>query len=116
MTIIRRNRAGEPEFSERYQSESRLRVQSRAPATSGQFPLRYTRVRETLLRYLSPILVDSVLSKALKARNLSPATLTGEALIEVTGDIMVGLRLFVQEERLPRLMLELADILGLEQP
>ena len=116
MSIIRKNRAGTLEVADRFQSESRLRIQSRSPASSGQFPLRYTRVRETLLRYLSPILVDSVLNKALKARNLTPATLTGEALIEVTGDIMVGLRLFVEEARLPRLMLELADILGLEQP
>ena len=94
-------------------SETRLRVERRA---SGPHPLRYARVREILLGYLSLILVDSVLEKAMRARNLTPATLSGAALAEVTSDIMVGLRLFVAAERLPQLMLDLAEVLDTEQP
>ena len=91
-------------------SESRLRAQPRANP-SGQYVTRYGQIRAVLLGYLSPILVDSVLDRAMHARNLSPAHLSESALAEVTADIMVGLRLFVPEDRLSQLMLELAEIL-----
>jgi hypothetical protein len=73
--------------------------------------MRYALIREILLRYLSPILVDTVLDRAMRARNVLPSMLSASALGEMTSDIMVGLRLFVPEERLPQLMLELADVL-----
>ena len=88
----------------------------KAPAPgSGEYALRYGRLRETLTGYLSPILVDSVLQRALHARGVSPRDLRGPALAELTGDIMLGLRLFVPEDRLPALMLELAEILEAEE-
>jgi hypothetical protein len=68
-------------------------------------------VREVLVRYLSPILVDSVLSRALTARRLTPGAMNDTHLADVTSDIMVGLRLFVPEQELPNLMLALAEIL-----
>jgi hypothetical protein len=68
-------------------------------------------MREALLAYLSPILVDSVLERALAARRLKAGSLNGAQLAELASDIMVGLRLFVPEERLPTLMLALAEIL-----
>lgn len=105
----RRRPSAEPDAAARA-SESRMRVGPPA-RDSGQFPLHYTRVREILLAYLSPILVDSVLDKAMRTRNLTPKTLSANALEEITGDIMVGLRLFVAAERLPQLMLELAEVL-----
>jgi hypothetical protein len=89
-----------------------MRVDSRG---SGQFATRYARVREILLRYLSSILVDSVLDKAMQSRKITPATLSANALAEITSDIMVGLRLFVAAERLPQLMLELAEVLDMDQ-
>lgn len=92
-------------------SHSRLRSARVAPA-SGEHALRYSMVREILLGYLSPILVDSVLERALSARHLSPRSLTDAELEELVSDIMVGLRLFVDEARLPKLMLSLAEILG----
>ena len=46
---------------------------------------------------------------------MSPRDLRGPALGELTGDIMLGLRLFVPEDRLPALMLELAEILEAEE-
>jgi hypothetical protein len=92
-------------------SHSRLRAAA-TTAGSGEHALRYSLVREVLLGYLSPILVDSVLERAVKARNLSPRSLTDTDLEELVSDIMVGLRLFVDEERLPKLMLALAEILG----
>ena len=98
-------------------SESRLRTHPGAATTSAggadsQYPLRFTLIRQILRSYLSPIIVDSVLDKALRARDLVPGTLGPGALSEITSDIMVGLRLFVPEDRLPKLMLELAEVLG----
>lgn len=92
-------------------SHSRLRA-ARVTPGSGQHALRYTMIREVLLGYLSPILVDSVLERAVRTRNLSSKSLTDSELEELVSDIMVGLRLFVDEERLPKLMLALAEILG----
>lgn len=92
-------------------SHSRLRT-ARVTPGSGEYALRFGMMRDVLLGYLSPILVDSVLDRALQARKLSPRSLTDTELEELVSDIMVGLRLFVDEERLPKLMLALAEILG----
>lgn len=56
-------------------------------------------------RYISTILVDSVLDRALRSRP-GPTDLHA-----ITEDCMIGLRLFVEEQELPNLMLELADVL-----
>ena len=94
-------------------SHSRLRASP--PASQGeQHSRNYLRVRGILVDYLSPILVDSVLEKAMRARNVSARTLGAVELGEVTSDIMLGLRLFVAEDRLPQLMLELAEVLEVE--
>jgi hypothetical protein len=85
-------------------SHSRLRAAKPA--------LRYGVMREVLLGYLSPILVDSVLERALKARGLSAGAVSDAELAELASDIMVGLRLFVEGPKLSQLMLELADLLG----
>lgn len=92
-------------------SHSRLRA-ARVTSTSGEHAMRFAIMREVLLGYLSPILVDSVLDRALSARNLTPRSVTDDELEELVSDIMVGLRLFVDEERLPKLMLALAEVLG----
>jgi hypothetical protein len=90
-------------------SDGRRHAEPRAERS--HYGTGYERIREILLRYLSPILVDSVLDRALHARHPSPAFLGETALAEITADIMVGLRLFVPEERLSELMLELAETL-----
>ena len=108
--------SGEHESSAGTSSEARLRAARHAPAQSGKYGVPYITIREILLRYLSGILVDSVLDKALSSRNVSPASLSPAVLSEMTSDIMVGLRLFVAEERLPQLMLELAEALDPEHP
>jgi len=71
----------------------------------------YSRLRSLLLAYLSPILVDTVLNQAMFKRKLSPHTLTCDELRELAPDMMLGLRLFVAEKRLPDLMVELAEII-----
>jgi hypothetical protein len=63
------------------------------------------RLRGVMQRYISTILVDSVLERALKAH---PGV---SDLHAITSDCMIGLRLFVDEQRLPDLMLELAAVL-----
>jgi len=90
-----------------FSSHSRLRAASR----SSEHTLHYGLVREVLLTYLSPILVDSVLTRALESRKLDATSLNEAQLAELASDIMVGLRLFVPEERLPTLMLALAEVL-----
>lgn len=92
-------------------SHSRLR--SAAKTGSGDHAVRYALVREVLLAYLSPMMVDSVLERALLTRNATAGSLGEVELAELASDIMVGLRLFVKEDRLPQLMLELVDALEL---
>jgi hypothetical protein len=106
-------RAAPPDVGSGFSSHSRLRAGSvtNAPSRSGEHRLRYGLMREVLLKYLSPILVDSVLTRALQARQLSPGLVDDGQLAELASDIMVGLRLFVPEERLPTLMLALAEVL-----
>lgn len=101
--------AARPEPVAGLSSHSRLR----AASDNGEHSLRYGLVREVLLTYLSPILVDSVLTRALQSRKLDAATLNEAQLAELASDIMVGLRLFVPEARLPTLMLALAEVLEL---
>ena len=72
---------------------------------SGTHALGIGRLRGVMQRYISTILVDSVLQRAIE-------TAKGTAdLHAITEDCMIGLRLFVSESELPHLMLELADIL-----
>jgi len=97
-------------FGSSFSSHSRLRAAARTPG-SGEHSLRFSLMREVLVRYLSPILLDSVLTRALEVRHLSPASLGEQDLAELAADIMIGLRLFVAEERLPQLMLDLAELL-----
>ncbi len=93
-------------------SEARLRCEpSKGGPESGEFALRYGLVREILRGYMSPILVESVLKKAMSTRNVTPSTLSHASLVEMTSDVMIGLRLFVDEDRLPQLMIELATVL-----
>jgi hypothetical protein len=94
--------------------KSEPRVRAARPA-SGSHNVRLAMMREVLLEYLSPILLDSVLDRALHSRKLTPAKVTDDDLAELASDIMVGLRLFVPEERLPQLMLALAEILEVDQ-
>ena len=86
-------------------SHSRLRT---APANASS---TYVAMREVLLVYLSPILVDTVLSRSLSSRRLSAESATPAQVAELAADVMVGLRLFVPEERLSQLMLDLAEVL-----
>ena len=77
----------------------------RPAGTSGAHPIGVGRLRSVMQRYISTILVDSVLDRALRSR--SGAT----DLHAITEDCMIGLRLFVEEQELPNLMLELAEVL-----
>ena len=81
------------------------------PAVSGARLSRYALVRQCMARYISPILVDSVLGKAMQSRGLVLSSLSDEAIEAVVEESMIGLRLFVDPIRLPSLMLDLAEIL-----
>ena len=81
------------------------RSRTSATAGSGTFSFGVGRLRSVMLRYISAILVDSVLERAMKSHGQNPD------LYALTEDCMIGLRLFVKEQDLPQLMLELADVL-----
>jgi hypothetical protein len=68
-------------------------------------------MRDVLLRYMSPVLVDSVLTRSMHSRHLDAEGLTKAQVAELACDVMVGLRLFVAEERLSQLMLDLVEVL-----
>lgn len=72
---------------------------------SGTHAVGIGRLRGVMLRYISTILVDSVLERAMRAHP-GATNLHG-----ITEDCMIGLRLFVDDKRLPDLMLELAAVL-----
>jgi len=77
---------------------------------SGTHRIGVASLQAILRRYISPILLDSVLNRALEHHagdNLPP----GALLKVVAADCMIGLRLFVKPEQLPELMLELAELL-----
>jgi hypothetical protein len=78
---------------------------SASPFGSGTHSLGIGRLRAVMQRYISTILVDSVLERAMKAQGTKPD------LHGLTEECMIGLRLFVKESELPTLMLELAEIL-----
>ena len=84
---------------------------SKSGVSGSQRVPPYVRLRSLLLRYLSPILVDTVLNQALFKRGLSQHRLTTEELQELAPDMMLGLRLFVAERKLPELMVALAELL-----
>jgi hypothetical protein len=74
-------------------------------SASGTYSLGVGCLRSVMQRYISTILVDSVLQRAMQSH-------AGSAnLHALTEDCMIGLRLFVSEKDLPSLMLELAEIL-----
>ena len=83
-------------------------------AASVTHASRYALVRSAMAGYISPILVDSVLGKAMQARGIAADGCSGDALSGVVEESMIGLRLFVDANRLPDLMLELVDILQRE--
>ena len=103
MERFKRAPVATPEVSN-LSSHSRLRV-------AAQHSPEYAAMRDVLLRYLSPVLVDSVLERALNTRGLTSRSVTPAQLPELASDVMVGLRLFVPEQRLSQLMLDLAEVL-----
>ena len=116
----------------------RQRERQRLAATSGKYPVgerqlresaselshpqlppqaslpvnpNYVAVKQTLEQYISAILVSSVLHNAQARRGLTSDNASDAELPGLVTEAMIGLRLFVAADKLPELMLELADIL-----
>jgi hypothetical protein len=77
---------------------------------SGTQKLGVASLRAILRQYISPIMLDSVLDRAV-ANHAAEKLPANELLKLVTADCMIGLRLFVKPAELPELMLELAELL-----
>jgi hypothetical protein len=76
-------------------------------AVSGIRVSRYALVRRCLQGYLSPILVDSILTKAMDAAGVSDREQTEELLPKIVEHSISGLKLFVEPARLSELMARL---------
>jgi hypothetical protein len=73
---------------------------------------KFVDIERVMSRFISPILVSSVLRKALAGRGDSdPGSMTQGELEAVVDSTMVGLRLFVDPVDLPELVGELTDVL-----
>lgn len=114
MSPSSKNRTQESETHSAPTSDATSLTASKARPSGSQRVAPYVRLRSLLLRYLSPILVDTVLNQAMFKRGLSKNRLTMHELSELAPDIMLGLRLFVAERKLPELMVALAELL--EEP
>lgn len=75
---------------------------------SSTFSIR-DRLVVILEKFVSPITVRSMLNSALAQRDPSQREIDVSNVMDVVGEVMIGLRLFCDQERLPDLMLELAD-------
>jgi len=111
MAAIEKPQAERREGSESPASEPRDRATPGTRSSGSRRLAPYIQLRTLLLRYLSPILVDTVLNQAMFKRRLSAHTLSVAECHDLAPDIMLGLRLFVEEKRLPELMVSLAEIL-----
>ena len=69
----------------------------------------YRGLAALMARYLSDASVHATLGTVLERRGLSPAGLGPEDLPQVVAQAMVGLRMFCDPEKLPELMVDLAD-------
>lgn len=90
------------------------RAPRRLPAVSGVRVSRYALVRRCMQAYLSPILVDSILTKAMDAAGVSDRSQTEELLPKIVEHSISGLKLFVEPARLSELMARLRVLAGPE--
>ena len=84
----------------------RASLKARA-AASGVRVSRYALVRRCMQAYLSPILVDSILTKAMNAAGVGSRANADELLPKIVEHSVSGLKLFVAPERLSELMARL---------
>ncbi len=81
-------------------------------AVSGMRVSRYALVRRCMQAYLSPILVDSILAKAMAACGVDDRSRTDDLLPKIVEESTSGLKLFVEPERLSELMARLRVLSG----
>ena len=82
---------------------------SRPSRASPGEQARYRRLGALLARYVSALTIAAVLRTARSHRGLQEEAVTVAELPELVEECMKGLRVFCAPERLPALMLELAD-------
>lgn len=72
---------------------------------------RVERLRATLSAYMAPIIATGVVKAALKNLSLAEEDCVGEKFEHLVGHCRTGLSLFVKHDRLPHLMLALAELI-----
>jgi hypothetical protein len=71
----------------------------------------YQVLRELLLRYASSITVDSMLTAACKKARVTPPVIDVARLELLIQELSPGIRTFCVPKEIPKLMLELADLM-----
>jgi hypothetical protein len=82
---------------------------------SGARVSRYALVRRCLSSYLSAIVVDSILSRAMDSCGVSSGRSSEDLLPEIVEECIKGVRLFVDPARLPELVGRLRIIAASER-
>jgi hypothetical protein len=71
----------------------------------------FARLRAVLARYASSITVDGILASACSRARVKPEEVDDESLEAVLHELRSGIRVFCQEQQIPKLMIELAELL-----
>lgn len=74
------------------------------------------RLTRALAHHVSPIMVRSMIAKALFALKLREDQVTSQNLDRVAEEVMVGLRLFCEPSKLPDVMFEIAELCHAQTP
>jgi hypothetical protein len=78
-------------------------------------PTQLDRLRTCLLRYIRPIMVESALRRVEQLHGPLRGSVEPERLARAIEEVMIGLRMFVKEDQLPQLMIDLAEIVASEE-
>jgi hypothetical protein len=71
---------------------------------SGARVSRYALVRRCLASYLSPIVVDSILTRAMDTCGIASGRTSEDLMPEIVEECIKGVRLFVDPAKLPELV------------
>jgi hypothetical protein len=71
---------------------------------SGARVSRYALVRRCLAAYVSPIVVDALLTRAMDTCGINSSRSSEDLLPEIVEECINGVRLFVEPSRLPELV------------
>jgi hypothetical protein len=94
---------------------SRFKKQFTPVPASGARVSSYALIRRCLASYLSPIVVDAVLARAMDSCGVQSARNSEDLMPQIVEECIRGVRLFVEPARLPELISRLRVITAAER-